>query len=109
VACLPNAKTYIKLAFYIIPRLLPSASIILLLGVFLIKREHELVPVHRIMNKSEIEELLNKLGLKVSNLPKILFSDPQARKIGAQVGDVLEIDRDDFGKQYKYYRQVAES
>ena len=75
----------------------------------MVKRDHELVPVHRVMSGSEVDELLKTLGIKISNLPKLLVEDPQAKKIGAKVGDVLEIDRDDFGKQYKYYRQVVES
>jgi DNA-directed RNA polymerase subunit H (RpoH/RPB5) len=74
----------------------------------LVKREHELVPVHRIMTASEVEALSAKLKIKVSNLPKILKTDPQAVKLQAQVGDVLEIERDDFGKKYLHYRQVVE-
>ena len=72
------------------------------------KREHEFVPVHKIMSAKAVDELLAKLGVKVSNLPKILKSDPQAVKLQANVGDVLEIKRNDFGKAYLHYRQVVE-
>lgn len=74
----------------------------------MVKRESELVPVHRIMSASDIEELLKARGIVVNNLPKILFGDPQVKKLGAKPGDVLEIDRDDGGMKYKYYRQVVE-
>ena len=74
----------------------------------MVKRDHELVPVHRIMSASEIKKLLEEMDLKAYNLPKIRESDPQAKKIGAKPGDVLEIDREDMGKSYKQYRQVIE-
>lgn len=74
----------------------------------MVKREHELVPVHRIMSAREIEELVAKFETKTSNLPKILKTDPQVVRLQAQVGDVLEIDRNDFGKEYKHYRQVVD-
>ena len=52
--------------------------------------------------------MIAKFGITVSNLPKILKNDPQAVKLQAQVGDVIEIERDDSGKKYLYYRQVVE-
>lgn len=72
------------------------------------KREHELVPAHRVLSRSDVNALLSVLNLMVSNLPKILVSDPQAKKLGAKAGDVIEIEREDFGKDYKYYRHVVE-
>ena len=60
------------------------------------------------MSAGEVEKMTAKYGITISNLPKILKSDPQAVKLQAQVGDVLEIERDDFGKKYLYYRQVVE-
>ena len=71
------------------------------------KRDHELVPVHRVMSRNEVNELLDTLGLGLSNLPKILVDDPQAKKLEAKIGDVLEIDRTDFGKDSKHYRHVV--
>ena len=72
------------------------------------KREHDLVPTHRILSRTEVNEVLSSLGITVGNLPEILASDPQAKKAEAKDGDVLEIDREDFGKSYKYYRHVVE-
>ena len=72
------------------------------------KREHDLVPTHRIMSRNDINSVLSTLGITVGNLPKILVSDPQAKKLSAKAGDVLEIEREDFGKAYTYYRLVVE-
>ena len=72
------------------------------------KREHDLVPTHRIMSRSEVNSVLTTLGITLSNLPKIVVSDPQVKKLGAKTGDVLQIEREDFGKAYTYYRLVVE-
>lgn len=72
------------------------------------KREHELVPEHRIMSHNEANSLLDSLGVSTNNLPKILVSDPQVKKIGAKIGDIIEIEREDFGKSFKYYRFVVQ-
>ena len=74
----------------------------------MVKRDHEFVPIHRILSANKVSEVLARLGIMSSNLPKILKSDPQAVKLQAQVGDVLEIERDDFGNKYIHYRQVVE-
>jgi DNA-directed RNA polymerase subunit H (RpoH/RPB5) len=59
------------------------------------------------MSAKEVEALLKERGITANNLPKILFGDPQVKKLGAKPGDVLAIDRND-GKAYEYYRQVVE-
>jgi DNA-directed RNA polymerase subunit H len=83
------------------------ASLTLLLGVFLVKREHELVPAHRIMSKTDVSELLTKMGVGLNNLPKIQLSDPQVKKLEAKVGDVIAISRNDYGREYMHYRIVV--
>jgi DNA-directed RNA polymerase subunit H (RpoH/RPB5) len=60
------------------------------------------------MSKTEVSELTSEMGLMVTNLPKILLTDPQVQKLEAKLGDVLEINRDDFGRKYKHYRLVVE-
>lgn len=72
------------------------------------KRDHELVPVHRVMSKSEVEKLLEAMGINTNNLPRIQSTDPQVKKLEAKPGDILEMERDDFGKKYIYYRLVDE-
>ncbi len=73
----------------------------------MVKREHELVPVHKIMSADDIEDMLKARGITANNLPKISASDQQAKKLGAKPGDVLLIERND-GKEYDYYRQVVD-
>ena len=60
------------------------------------------------MSASEIKKLLEEMDLKAYNLPKIHESDPQAKKIGAKAGDIIEVEREDMGISYKQFRQVVE-
>ncbi len=99
---------YINLCYLYLLYTTDNVSTSLLLGGLLSKREHDLVPTHRIMSRNEVNEVLAALGVTLGNLPKILVNDPQAKKAQAKAGDVLEIDREDFGKGYKYYRYVVD-
>lgn len=60
------------------------------------------------MSRNEVNELLGTMQLGLNNLPKILTTDPQVKKLGAKLGDVLEMHRSEFGKSYSYYRYVVE-
>ncbi|MEM3791335.1 MAG: DNA-directed RNA polymerase subunit RpoH/Rpb5 C-terminal domain-containing protein [Candidatus Micrarchaeaceae archaeon] len=71
------------------------------------EERHFLVPLHRKLNEKEVGEVLKRLKAKKENLPKILDSDPQAKSLGAKVGDVIEITREELGTQYVYYRVVV--
>jgi len=69
---------------------------------------HVLCSPHTILTKDEEYNLLNKiLRKKKNNLPKIKITDPQAIWIGAEIGNVIRIDRDSeiTGKSV-YYRVV---
>ncbi|MGC9037384.1 MAG: DNA-directed RNA polymerase subunit RpoH/Rpb5 C-terminal domain-containing protein [Candidatus Micrarchaeia archaeon] len=66
--------------------------------------EHYLVPPHRILSEKEAERVLAELKIPASKLPKIFVTDPQAKKLGAKVGQIIEIDR---GEDGKYYRLVV--
>lgn len=55
--------------------------------------KHELVPQHILLTKEEIEQVLKEYGIKLHQLPHINASDPAARAIGAQPGDVIKIIR----------------
>lgn len=39
----------------------------------------------------------------------MLDADPQAKRAGAKVGDVVEVDRDDLGKESKMYKLIVQS
>ncbi|MEM1557079.1 MAG: DNA-directed RNA polymerase subunit H [Thermoproteota archaeon] len=55
--------------------------------------DHVLVPRHRVLSIEEKEALLKKYNIKLSQLPKMLTSDPVAVALGAKPGDVVEIIR----------------
>jgi len=69
--------------------------------------EHFLVPPHRILDEKELEEVLKKYGIAVNKLAKIFETDPQAKKLNAKVGQVIEIEREENGRKIKYYRLVV--
>ncbi len=68
--------------------------------------EHELVPKMEIISKKEQEELFKKYNITKDKLPKMLSSDPEAKALGAKVGDVVKIIREDPHARYIYYREV---
>ena len=55
--------------------------------------KHELVPEHVILDENERKELLERMQIKPSQLPKILNNDPVVKEIGAKEGDILKIIR----------------
>jgi DNA-directed RNA polymerase subunit H len=82
---------------------------VLVLGGCLAKKDHEFVPLHELLSNAEAEKVLKSLNAKAENLPKILESDPQAKKLGAKVGAIVKISREDAGNEYEYYRLVIRS
>ena len=67
-----------------------------------------LVPKHRILSEKEKEEFLAKYKVKLTQLPRILQSDPVVKRLGAKVGDIIEIIRKIPGlPESKYYRVVV--
>ncbi|MFP4116652.1 MAG: DNA-directed RNA polymerase subunit H [Candidatus Aenigmatarchaeota archaeon] len=71
--------------------------------------DHKRVPEHEVLGDEEKEELLEELGVKEQQLPKIYDTDPVVKEIDASVGDVLKIKRNSLtaGKAL-YYRLVIE-
>lgn len=60
-----------------------------------------------ILSEAEKKNLLKKYGIIETNLPKMKSSDPAAKKIKAEVGDVIKIEREDPTAKYNYYRLVV--
>ena len=70
--------------------------------------EHELVPEHRILSLEEAVDLLRRLGVSPSQLPRISINDPVAQLLGAKPGDIIEIKRKSpTAGEAVYYRIVV--
>jgi DNA-directed RNA polymerase subunit H (RpoH/RPB5) len=67
---------------------------------------HILQPKHSKLNEKETEELLTKLNISKSQLPKILSTD-HALSDDCQIGDIIKIERKFEGKINFYYRVVV--
>ena len=67
---------------------------------------HILQPKHTKLKEKEIEELLSKLNISKSQLPKILSTDPVLPE-GCEIGDVIKLDRKKDEKISPYYRVVV--
>ena len=69
--------------------------------------ENFLVPKHEIISEEEKVALLNKYKISLKQLPKILSSDPIVKAIGAKVGDVIKITRNEIGIGHTLYYRVV--
>jgi len=68
---------------------------------------HILQPKHSKLNEKEANEVLSKLNISKSQLPKILSSD-SALPENVEVGNVIKIERKSpEGKPVIYYRVVV--
>ena len=54
---------------------------------------HKLVPPHRILSRTEADDVIKKLRCLPKNFPKIYTSDRVARYIGARQGQLIEIKK----------------
>lgn len=67
---------------------------------------HFLQSKHIKLSEKESEELLKKLNVSKSQLPRIFLDDP-AMPQGCQVGDILRIERKEGDKVHLYFRVVV--
>ena len=69
---------------------------------------HALQPKHSKINEKEVQEILEKLNVSKSQLPKIILNDP-ALPENCSIGDVIKIERkdEDSDKLFVYYRVVV--
>lgn len=66
---------------------------------------HILQPKHTKLSKKEADELLKKLNLSKSQIPKIFLTDP-ALPEGCEIGDIIKIERK-FGDKFAIYYRVV--
>ena len=67
---------------------------------------HILQPKHSKLSEKDIQDLLTKLNISRSQLPKILSTDV-ALKDEFIVGDVVKIDRKEGDATNTYYRVIV--
>ncbi|MGD9275554.1 MAG: DNA-directed RNA polymerase subunit RpoH/Rpb5 C-terminal domain-containing protein [Candidatus Pacearchaeota archaeon] len=67
---------------------------------------HILQPKHIKLNEKECEELLAKLNISKTQLPKIFSSDPGLPE-ECVVGDIVKIERKEGSKVNTYFRVVV--
>lgn len=54
-----------------------------------------MVPEHGILPKDEGEKMLASFKIGREHLPKLKVTDPQAKRLGAKIGDIVRIKRKD--------------
>jgi len=70
------------------------------------KTFHILQPKQTILKQKEAEGILTEFNISLAQLPKIKVTDPGLPQ-GANVGDVIKVERkDEEGKVTPYYRVV---
>lgn len=67
---------------------------------------HILQPKHSKLSQKDAEELLSRLNVSKSQLPKI-FSDDSSLPEGCNTGDIIKIERKQDDKLDVYYRVVV--
>lgn len=70
---------------------------------------HELVPPHKILSADEKKKVLQKFGIREDMLPRIYANDPALSGMGANIGDVIRISRNEGTGESDYYRIVVKA
>jgi DNA-directed RNA polymerase subunit H (RpoH/RPB5) len=66
---------------------------------------HVLQSKHIKISEKEADELLAKLNISKSQLPKIIQTDPSIPE-GCNIGDIIKIERKDEDQTHFFYRVV---
>lgn len=70
--------------------------------------KHELVPKHILLTEREKEELLQKYGISLRQLPRISVEDPAVKDFNGKIGDVVKIIRKSpTAGESLYYRVIV--
>ena len=72
--------------------------------------KHRYVPKHIVMSEEDVLSLLKEFNISKTQLPKIMAKDPVVQAVGANVGDVLRIERkSQTAKKIFNYRCVIDA
>lgn len=70
--------------------------------------KHELVPKHILIAEREKEELLQKYGISLRQLPRISIDDPAIKELNGKIGDIVKILRKSpTAGESMYYRVIV--
>lgn len=70
--------------------------------------KHELVPKHILLEEREKEEVLQKFGITLRQLPRISMEDPAIKEVNPKIGDIIKIVRKSpTAGESIYYRVVV--
>jgi len=70
--------------------------------------KHVLVPKHSKVSDKEKNDLLEKYGITLRELPRIIASDPAIQDLDAKEGDVIKIMRNSVpAGESIFYRRVT--
>lgn len=67
---------------------------------------YHLVPKMEKVDGAEKNRVLKKYGINSGQLPKIKINDPAVEALGAEVGDVIKVEREDKTGKYVAYKVV---
>lgn len=67
----------------------------------------KLIPEHELLSAGDAKKIMKKYDTPLEKFPKILESDPQAKRLGAKPGTMIAINREDPTGKYMYYRLVV--
>ena len=71
---------------------------------------HNLVPKHTVISEEEAQKVFDYYKITKDQLPKINITDPVIKIIGAEVGDIIKIERKSPTAEVSYaYRIVVNS
>lgn len=86
----------------------PSLVVLVLsLLVNLLVKTPKLIPEHELLSASEVKKVMKKFNAPLEKFPKLLESDPQAKRLNAKPGNLIAINREDPTGKYSYYRLVV--
>ena len=67
----------------------------------------KLIPEHELLSAADAKKASKKFNVPFEKFPKIVETDPQAKKLGAKPGNLIAIHMEDPTGSYIKYRLVV--